>query len=142
VNAVSNFLLGCGLGALLVACISVPFLAPWPIRVRYLAATPLVDPWIGLTPEPRFQMRAVTLASVEADQGQVELTVDELGARHHARSIVLTREACAPGVVAELDGWSASNTPLLMVIEEDGSVHLFGPRTAVTNLALAGEKVR
>jgi hypothetical protein len=122
----------------MAAWVSAPFLAPWPVRVRFLAATPMVDPWTGIAPAERLHMRAVTLESVEAERGQVDLVVDGLGAHCRLRS----RESCAPFVVAELDGWSASHMPLLMVIEEDRGVDLYGPHSSVTDFVLTGEKVR
>jgi len=142
VNPVSELLLGCGLGALLAACIGAPFLAPWSIRVRYLAYTPMVDPWIGLAPVPALEMRVVTLASVEANRGQVVLAVDELSTGRTRHRTKLSREVCAPCIVAELDGWAVLRTPLLMVMEEDCRVHLYGPRSEIADLVLAEAKMR
>ena len=137
----SNFVIGSTLGALVVLCIALPFVGPWSIRVRYLATAPLVDPWLGLGAAPRFQMRMVFLAGVVARDGRVELTVDERARGRDAQPEVFTRE-CSPAVVAQLDGWSAVHTPLLMVIEEDGRVHLYGPRSSVTDLIPAAAGVR
>ena len=137
----SNFLIGSALGGLVVVCVALPFVGPWSIRVRYLATAPLVDPWLGLG-APRFQMLMVTLVGVEAHDGRVALTVDEPARGRDAPPAMFTRAACSPRVVAELDGWSALRTPLLMVIDEEGRTHLHGPRTSVSDLVPTGSVVR
>ena len=139
-NPVSDLLLGCGLGALLAACISAPFLAPWSIRVRYLAAAPMVDPWFGLAPAPLLEMRVVTLTSVESDHGRVVLVVDGLGTGRARRSTRLNLGSCAPFIVARFDGWAALHTPLLVVIEEDRRVSLYGPHGAIAELVVAEQR--
>jgi hypothetical protein len=138
----SNFLIGSALGALVVLCIALPFVGPWPLRVRFLATAPLVDPWLGLAVAPRFQMRMVTLEAVEARDGHVELTVDEPARGRDAQPAVFAREGCSPALVAQLEGWSAVHTSLLLAIEEDGHVHLYGPRASVTDLVPTGSAVR
>jgi hypothetical protein len=137
----SNFLIGCALGVLVAGAIAASLLAPWPIRVRLLAAAQSADPWLGLCGTPRLDMRAVTLAEVEAGQGRVELVVDEVGTGRRARRTGLIRQVAAPFIVAELDGWSALHTPLLMIIDEDRSVQLHGPHGAVADFSLVGEKI-
>ena len=136
-----HFLIGCVLGAAIVAAIGVPLLAPWPFRVRYLANATTIDPLLGLGPTTRLEMRAVTPVAVDVFAGGVELVAEEVGTRE-PRRVSLTRVHCAPAVVAELDGWAATRTPLLMIVDDDDAVHLYGPDGAVTNLSRAGAKVR
>jgi len=138
----SNFLIGGALGALVAAFISAPFVAPWRFRVRYLASAPMADPWLGLAPAPGMQTRAVTLTSVRAARGVVELAVNELGTGRISRRTTLTCESCPPCVIAELDGWATLGTPLLLVTEEDHGVHLYGPHRDVADLVLAEGKMR
>jgi len=135
------FLIGCGLGALVVVCVGVPFLAPWSIRVRYLVNAQVADPVFGLAPLPRLVLREVKISAVRPVLGHVELEVEERGTRW-GRHTLLTRDACGPGLVARLDGWSTLHTPLLLIVDEDGQTHLYGPDGSVTNLAPEGEKIR
>ena len=136
-----HFLVGCALGFLVVACIATPFVAPWRVRVRYLVNAPAGDPLLGLGPTPRMALREVTVAGVEADRGHVELVVDEQRAGC-ARHCTLSRDACVPAVVARLDGWSATHTPLLMIVDDLGDTHLYGPDGAVTHLDRTEERTR
>ncbi len=138
----THFLIGCALGGAVAACIGAPLIAPWPVRVRYLAVAQTLDPWLGLDlgMTPRLDMRAVELVSVEADLGRVELVVQDLdGDRGYRRTLAGT--ACAPATVAELDGWMALRTPLLMIVDQ-GLAHVYGPDGAVTNLSFVKESVR
>ena len=130
----SHFLLGCALGAAIAASVGVPLFAPWPFRVRYLATAQTIDPLLGFGPTPRLATRAVTVVSVEAVDGHVQLELADLGSGRDTRRTTLSRRACTPAVVAELDGWATLREPLLMIIDEDRSVHLYGPKGAVTDL--------
>ena len=136
-----TFLIGCALGAFVAACIGAPFLLPWPLRVRYLVTAPMTDPWTGLGPGPRLDMRAVRLCAVESDHGEVELTFDEIDTGHRPR-ITLASQECAPAALAKFDGWMVLRTTLLMIVDH-GYAHVYGPDGAVTTLSLvAGEKIR
>jgi hypothetical protein len=139
----TNFLIGCVLGVFLVVCVGIPFLAPWPMRVRYLVDAQYADPVLGFAPVPRLAIGVVTLTAVRADGGHVDLVVDETGAGvsgHGGR--VLSRDACAAAVVARLDGWSALHTALLLIIDEKHRVHLYGPDGSITDLEFVGEKIQ
>ena len=138
----ANFLIGCALGALVAAFISAPFLAPWPVRVRYLAAAPTADPWMGLAPAPGMQMRAVTVAAVDCERGDVELTLEEIDTGRGPRRRMLMCGSCSASVVAGLDGWAVQRTPLLVVIDERRGVSLYGPDREVTDLVLAEGRVQ
>jgi len=136
----STFALGCALGALIAACIGAPFLLPWPMRVRYLVAAPMTDPWTGLGLAPRLDTRAVKLRAIERHNGDLEFALDDLDSGQNSR-ITITRSAYVPSVLAKLDRWSALGTTLLMIMEHDHT-HLYGPDGAVTYLSLAREKIR
>ena len=137
----SHFLIGCAIGAAIAACVGVPLIAPWPVRVRYLAAAQAFDPWhgldLGLT--PRLDMRAVRLVSVVSGHGGVELAVEDLDGDHGTRR-TLARTSCPPRAIAELDGWMAERTPLLMIVDRE-LVHVYGSDSAVTNLSFVKERV-
>lgn len=128
------FLLGCALGALIIFAIAVPLLAPWTIRVRFLATASMTDPWTGLGLTPRPDMRVVRLSTVASHDGAVEISIEDTDTQRATRA-TLVRAACAPGAVAKLDGWMALRTPLLMMVDQ-GHVHLYGPDGVVTNLSL------
>lgn len=138
-----HFLLGCAVGAAVAACIAAPLLLPWPVRVRYLVNAQTVDPLLGLGPIPRLNLRAVTVASVVVDNGRVDLTLEEVDV---VRATVLSREGCLPSDVARLDGWSAVDTPLLMIVDEEadaaGRVHVYGPDGSVTGFTRAAIRAR
>jgi hypothetical protein len=138
----SHFLIGFAIGGAIAACIAVPLVAPWSFRVRYLATAQAFDPWhgldLGLT--PRLDMRAVKLVSVEAKHGGVELAVEDLDGDRASRR-TLARTSCPPHAVAELDGWMALRTPLLLMVDGE-LVHVYGPESAVTNLSFVKERVR
>jgi hypothetical protein len=138
----SQFLLGCTLGFVFVGCIAAPFVAPWRIRVRYLVASQVPDPVFGVGPPRDVTLREVLLTHVEVERGRVDLVVEEAGAAPASRHRALTRDACAPAVVAKLDGWSTTHEPLLMVVDESGDIHLYGPDGAVTYLNRTEEKTR
>jgi len=135
-----TFVIACVFGALVAACIAAPFVLPWPTRVRYLAAASMTDPWTGLGFAPRLDMRPVRLCAVESDYGDVELALDEIDTGHRSR-VIYARAASVPSVLARLDGWMALRATLLMIVDH-GHAHLYGPDGAVTNLSLAGEKIR
>lgn len=135
-----HFLLGCALGALIAVAIVAPLVAPWPIRMRYLATAPMTDPWSGLALAPGLEMRAVRLSTLECREGDVEISVEEIDTDRTCR-VTLERAACAPAAVAKLDGWLALGAPLLMMTDH-GQVHVYGPDGAVTNLSQLGEKVQ
>jgi hypothetical protein len=135
-----HFWLGCALGALIVVTVAAPLIAPWRIRVRYLATAPTTDPWTGLGLAPRPDMRVVRLSTLECHDATVEISIEEIDT-HRAAHFELVRAACAPLAVAKLDAWMALGTPLLMMTEH-AHVHIYGPDGAVTNLSLSREKVR
>jgi hypothetical protein len=135
-----TFVLGCAIGALIVACLGAPFVLPWPVRVRYLVTTPMSDPWTGLGPVPRLNMRAVRLCAVESRRGDVGLAFDEIDAGENAR-ITVEHSTCGPSALATLDGWMALRTTLLMITDH-GHAHVYGPDGAVTNLSLARQRTR
>ena len=137
-----QFAIGCTLGAAIIAAIGAPFLAPWPFRVRYLANAQNVDPLLGLGPVPRLDMRVIRLESVEVAAGHLELGLVEEGGRRATSRATVSRPEFAAGEVAKLDGWMAAHTPLLVVIDEDHSVHLFGPDASVTDLTVTKVPVR
>ncbi len=139
-----HFFVGCAIGATAVACIGLPFVAPWPMRMRFLVAAQAADPVLGLAAPPGFAMREVSLVAVESRAGHVDVVVDEsrVGRGGGSALRTLRRDACPPAVVAMLDGWSALRTPLLLIVDEDGAAHLHGPGGSVTNLERRGAAVR
>ena len=138
----NQFVLGCGLGFLFVACIAAPFVAPWRVRLRYLVAAQVADPVFGVGPPRDVTLQEVQVAHVDAERGRVDLVVEEAGVALASRRRAFTRDACAPADIAKLDGWSATHVPLLMVVDERGDTHLFGPDGAVTYLNRVEEKTR
>ena len=137
-----HFFAGCALGATVVICIGVPFLAPWPFRLRYLLTAQVADPVLGLGPTSRLSMWEVILTGLEAGRERLELVVDESPNSRSARRIALTRDVCVPSDVAKLDRWLAARTPLLMIVDEDGYTYLNGPDGVVAHLDRAGEKIQ
>jgi hypothetical protein len=135
-------LLGCVLGFLFVGCIAAPFVAPWRVRVRDLVNAQVADPVLGLGPARGVSLSEVTVTLVDAERGHVDLVVDEARGRGAPRRRAFTREACSASMVAQLDGWSAIHTPLLLVVDESGDTHLYGPEGAVTHLHRAQEITR
>ena len=133
--AMEQFAIGCALGCFVAAAICAPVLAPWPIRVRILAAAQAIDPASGLGVANQLDARAVTVADVMVDAGHVMLRVEELGCGT-SPGLILSRDGCAPAEVAQLDGWAALDTPLLMITDDDGAaVHLYGPCSSLTNFS-------
>jgi len=139
-SVLSQVVIACAVCGLVAASISAPFLLPWSLRVRYLVNAPWTDPFLGLGPAPRLEMRAVTLSALEIHHGDIEVAFDEIGGRRMS-VIRFDRSGCAPWVVATLDGWMALRTPLLMMTDR-GQVHIYGPRDAVTELTIAGVESR
>jgi hypothetical protein len=129
-----EFFLGCALGLLFVGCIAAPFVAPWRIRLRYLINAQVADPAFGVSPPRDIALREVKVTTVDACRGRVDLVFEEFGGARDSGRRALSRDGCAPAVVAKLDGWSATGVPLLMVVDEFGDTHLFGPDGAVTHL--------
>ena len=138
----NHFLLGCALGFLFVGCIAAPFVAPWPVRLRYLVAAQVADPVFGLGPPRDVTLQEVHVTHVDADRGHVDLVVEEAGVALASRRRVFSRESCAPADVAKLDGWSTTHEPLLMIVDERGDIHLFGPTGAVTYLNRVEERAK
>jgi hypothetical protein len=137
-GAMWQLVIGCSAGALVAASISAPFLLPWSLRVWYLVDAPWTDPFLGLQPAPRLEMRAVKLSGVEIHHSDVEIALGEMGTVR--TSVVRFAGAAAvPSVVAKIDGWIARRTPLLMMTDA-GQVHIYGPDDAVTELTIAGER--
>jgi hypothetical protein len=137
----TDFLIGAVVGVFFVGCVAAPFVAPWRVRVRYLVNAQVADPVLGLTAIPPVLLREVTVVSVEAEPERVEIVVDESGASPRFRRQRLMRDACPPAVVAKLDGWSATHTPLLLVVDEDRRTHLYGPDGFVTDLDRVKESI-
>jgi len=138
----SDFLIGGALGFLFVACVAAPFVAPWRMRIRYLVNAQVADPVFGVAPPSDVTMREVHMTWLAAERGHVDLTIDEAGGGPVHRPCAFTRDACPPGVIAMLDGWSATQVPLLLVVDENGHTHLYGPDGAITHLARAEERTR
>jgi hypothetical protein len=135
-----NLWIGVILGAIVAAAIAAPLFAPWRFRVRLLANAPMTDPFTGLGLAPRPDMRVVRLLALESHNGDVEIAVEEIDT-HRASHISLVRAGCVPAVVAKLDAWMVLGTALLMMTD-DGHIHMFGPDGAVNNLSRTGAKVR
>jgi hypothetical protein len=135
-----TFLIGCSIGVLAAACIGAPFLLPWSLRVRYLAAAPMTDPVLGLAPGLRVEMRAVRLSAVECHRGELELVVHDLADPSTGR-VTLAASTYTPGALAKLDAWLALRTPLLMLIDPEG-VAVHGPDGALNNLRLLRARAR
>jgi hypothetical protein len=136
-SVVSQVVIACAVFGLVAASISAPFLLPWSLRVRYLVDAPWTDPFLGLGPAPRLEMRAVTLSALDIRHGDVEVGFDEIGGRRTS-VIRFDRSGCAPGVIARFDGWMALRTPLLVMMWDRGQVHIYGPDDEVTELTIAG----
>jgi hypothetical protein len=134
-SAVTQVAIGCAVCGLVAASIGAPFLLPWSLRVRYLVNAPWTDPFLGLGPAPRLEMRAVTLSGLEIHHCDIEVAFDEIGGRRTS-AIRFDRSGCAPRVVAKFDGWMALRTPLLMILDS-GQVHIYGPGDVVTELTIA-----
>jgi hypothetical protein len=99
----------------------------------------MTDPWFGLGPVPLLDMRAVQPCSVERKDCDVELVFAAIDTNHNA--CITFRSAYVPGVVAQLDGWMALRTPLLLITDE-GHAHVHGPDRAVTDFTSAQERIR
>lgn len=135
------FFLGCAIGVVLVVCIGAPLAGPWRMRLRYLVNAQVPDPVLGIAPAPGVAFEEVTATIVAAERGRVELVVDPAGARGASRRCALTRSGCSPSDIAMIDGWCATRTPLLMIVDEGGDAHLYGPDGALTQLARVREKI-
>ena len=133
----ADFLIGCLIGAAAAACIAMPCLLPWHLRVRYLVSVPAVDPRLGVGPLPQHEMREVRVATIGISAGRLELEVEEAGPGEHGRRMLLRRDECAPAVVAQLDGWSTLRMPLLLIVDDLRRAHVYGPDGAVTGLTPA-----
>ena len=138
----SEFLLGCALGFFFVGCIAAPFVAPWPVRVRFLVAAQVADPVFGVGPPRDVILQEVHVMNVDAAQGHVDLVVEAAGVAPARRRRAFARDSCAPADIAKLDGWSTTHESLLMVVDERGGGHLFGPNGAVNYLNRVGENVK
>ncbi len=137
-----NVLLGCVIGFVFVCCACVPLFAPWRMRIWYLVNAPVGDPVLGLGGAPGVTLREVTLSSVETCAGRVEFAVDGVGAGRGMYRRTFRRDDCTPGEVARLDGWSATRVPLLLVVDEAGDTHLFGPDGSLTNVVPVPAQIR
>jgi len=84
-------------------------------------------------------MRAVRLCSVERKDCDVELVFAEIDTGHNVG--ITLRSVYVPGAVAQLDGWMALRTPLLLIMD-DGHAYVYGPDGAVTDLTFARERIR
>ena len=115
--------------------------------VRAVAGAPPVPPdgaddgSVALA-RPRLGSRCAPYGSREFDchDGDVDLIADEVDTDRTTR-ITLEHRGCTPAAVAKLDGWMALGTPLLMMTDQ-GKVHLYGPDGAVTNLDPSGREGR
>jgi hypothetical protein len=134
----SQFVIGGAIGAFIVGTIGGPFLLPWSLRVRFLVNAPMIDPFLGLGPEPCLDMHAVRLTAVEIHHGDVEVAFDEMGA---GRTSVMTcaGAGCPPAAVAQLDGWMALRTTLLVTMDH-GHVDVYGPGGGVAGLSLSASR--
>jgi len=133
-----QFLAGALIGALVVAVVATPLVAPWPIRLRWLVASQLADPIFGLAPFPLQVMREVRVVDVLARADVIEVTLAEVpGSRRRS----LVTNACSPGLVARLEGWCAVGEPLLLLVDEHGDAQLGGSDTTVTGFRNVSEHV-
>ena len=138
----TQFLLGCALGIFFVGCVVAPFVAPWRVRVRFLVAAQVADPVFGVAPPRDVVLQEVQVTRVDAEQGHVDIVVEEAGLERASRCRVFARDSCAPADVAKLDGWSTTHDPLLMIVDERGDAHLYGPNGAVNYLNRVEENMR
>jgi len=138
----TNFLFGCVIGIAAAVCIAAPFFLPWHLRMRYLVSVPAIDPRLGVGPMPRHEMREVRLARVQTAGTHVDLLVEEPGAGSASRCSHLVCDVGTPAVTAQLDGWAAVDTPLLLIVDDDHRAHVYGPDGAVTNLAITVDNAR
>jgi hypothetical protein len=136
-----RFLLGVVAGAILALAVGAPLLASWPTRLRWLLAAPAMDPLLGLTSWSGLLMREVTVVEVGTHGDAVEVTLAEGCGRSPARLRSLVADSITPGVVAQLDGWSAIHLPLLLIIDAAGEAQLCGPEATTTGFRDVGERV-
>ena len=137
-----NALLGGLVGFAFVCCVCVPLFGPWRMRIWYLVNAPVGDPILGLAGAPGVTLREVTVTTVETSARGVELTVVDVARGRGSAHRTLRREHCTPGEVARLDGWSVTRTPLLLVVDEVGATHLFGPDGALTGVTPVTARIR
>jgi hypothetical protein len=126
------------LGAVVVAIVAAPLLLPWPMRLRWLLASPPCDPMVGVAFWPRATMTEAQIVGV-AERGElVEVTLAELPGPRSRTFVAHRRDA---GFVARLEGWCTAREPLLLLRDESGDVTLGGPDGAVTGLRDVSELV-
>ena len=126
-----RFVLGLLVGAIVAFALCAPWLAPWPIRLRLLLAGQAPDPFLGLSPLLPLDLSEVQVVDVAVHGDCIAATV-ATRVRGSARLRALVVASQAPGLIAQLEGWSAVRVPLLLIIEEDGRAELCGPEATLT----------
>jgi len=109
-----------------------PFVLPWPQRVRWLlASTAMPDP-TGMNARPP-TMREVTVGRVHRSGEHIAVELIE-AKRDTPTWYSIQADAATLESAADLDHWSAAQTPLLLIAGTDRDVSLHGPANAVTGL--------
>ena len=109
------------------------------VRLRYLLTAQVPDPCSGSARHHRALDAGSDRDGCRDRRRTPALVVAESGNGRCGTPDALTRESCPPFVVAKLDGWSATRTPLLMVVDDDRDTYLYGPDAVVTHLDRAEE---
>jgi len=138
VTPAAVLLLISGLGAA-VALSVVPLLLPWPQQVRCLVASanipdPVAPPLGGGAPI----WRSVTVGRVRHTAVGAEIEIVDVPSVH-ASSVYLAPLSGVTSAAADLEGWAAAHTPLLLLLLTGaGEASLHGPVSALVGLRRAG----
>ena len=135
----SALLFGVLLGAIVALVLSAPLLASWPTRLRCVLVAQTMDPFGGMPGWSTLVMCEVAIVAVSMHGDTVEVTVAEVcGASTRLRRLVV--RSTAPGLVAQLEGWSAVRLPLILASGESGDMQLVGPGTTLVGFQEASRQ--
>ena len=123
-------------GALLLgAAVLVPFVLPWPMRVRWLVISQAMGHDApGYMACPALDLREVVLVAVEAYDPGLVLRALEVG--RPARDAVTFTTPTSPTaeVVSMFQEWRALETPVLLYVDDGGTACVSGPAATISNL--------
>ena len=123
----ANFLIGAVIGAAAVVVLVLPLFGSWSTRLRFMLAAQAPDAFFAPQVWARLALREVVVVDVEVQAGLLAVALDERPAGTTPRRRVLLGDASAPSVVAMIEGWCAAAAPLLLILDENGDAHLYGP---------------
>ena len=87
-------------------------------------------------PWPQFAVREATVVRVDVCDDRLEVIVAEAGGRTRVLVADLD-DGQSPRAGAQLAAWHAAGVPLLLMIDDTGNTHLYGPDGAVAGVLRA-----